>query len=272
MEPSPEFLQAWKQELCRTSPHLTDLLATHYTELYSMHNITCEQIKSRIKELHNRSPPQVQADVLQANRSITLQCQALSPIQHPAHICATNIDLHPYHLLLIHVTLLYQPSIPWTHTNNPTMPTIHTNIPIPISTTTNTTDNVLGPSIGDPIDTSHVQEPTKGPELFMDARQVFYATRNYEGQARVPYNQVYRHQATSRHSLDWSQKDQALYIMRRFTRWAKQAIRCKHCLSEHHSVNLQFAVKLPFIIMQGNKQLAHLNKQCKITCACLSHS
>ena len=78
--------------------------------------------------------------------------------------------------------------------------------------------------------------PSKGPELFAYTRRVFHAARNYEGHVWVAYDRMYRRQATLKCSLDWSQEDQAVYN-EAFAGRAKQSVRCRHCLSEHHSVD-----------------------------------
>ena len=78
------------------------------------------------------------------------------------------------------------------------------------------------------------RHPQKAPELFAYMRRIMNAARKYEGAAWVTYDRVYRRQAASRRTLNWSQEDQALYN-EVFAGRAKQCPRCRYCLSEHHS-------------------------------------
>ena len=59
--------------------------------------------------------------------------------------------------------------------------------------------------------------------------------------------------------------------------YTEKSFKISNFFAFHNFFNLQFAAKLQctvtlFITVHSNKQLAHVNKQCKITCACLSHS
>ena len=76
--------------------------------------------------------------------------------------------------------------------------------------------------------------PLKAPELFAYARRIFHAARIYDCHAWVTYDRVYRRQAATRHSLDWSVEDQSLYN-EAFAGRAKQSTRCKFCLGENHT-------------------------------------
>ena len=77
--------------------------------------------------------------------------------------------------------------------------------------------------------------PAKAPELFAYARRIFHAARIYDNHAWVTYDRIYRRQAATRHSLDWSVEDQSL-DNEVFAGWAKQSTRCKYCLGENHTV------------------------------------
>ena len=62
------------------------------------------------------------------------------------------------------------------------------------------------------------------------------AQENLKGTLLVTYDHLYRRQAAASHSLSWATKDQALYN-EAFSGRAKLTVRCKQCLSEHHSVD-----------------------------------
>eukprot|EP00731_Ephydatia_muelleri_P013873 Em0007g1183a len=53
--------------------------------------------------------------------------------------------------------------------------------------------------------------PLKAPELFAYARRIFNAARIYESHAWVTYDRIYRCQAATRRSLDWSMEEKSLY-------------------------------------------------------------
>ncbi|KAL5467535.1 hypothetical protein EMCRGX_G031779 [Ephydatia muelleri] len=65
----------------------------------------------------------------------------------------------------------------------------------------------------------------KAPELFAYAHRIFHAARNYDCHAWVTYDRVYRRQAATRCSLNWSVEDQSLYN-EAFAGRAKQSTRC----------------------------------------------
>ena len=69
--------------------------------------------------------------------------------------------------------------------------------------------------------------PQKTPELFAYMRRIANAARKYEGAAWVTYDRVYRRQAASRRTLNWSLEDQALYN-EVFAGRARQCTRCRH--------------------------------------------
>ena len=73
--------------------------------------------------------------------------------------------------------------------------------------------------------------PLKAPELFAYARRIFHAARIYDSHAWVTYDRIYRRQAATRRSLDWSMEDQSLYN-EAFAGRARQSTRCKFCLGE----------------------------------------
>ena len=79
--------------------------------------------------------------------------------------------------------------------------------------------------------------PMKAPELFAYARRIFHAARIYDSHLWVYYDQIYRRQAATRRSLDWSVEDQSLYN-ETFGGRAKQFTRCKFCLGENHTVEV----------------------------------
>eukprot|EP00731_Ephydatia_muelleri_P026117 Em0018g217a len=65
----------------------------------------------------------------------------------------------------------------------------------------------------------------KAPELFAYAHRIFHAARIYDCHAWVTYDRVYRRQAATRCSLNWSVEDQSLYN-EAFAGRAKQSTRC----------------------------------------------
>ena len=97
--------------------------------------------------------------------------------------------------------------------------------------------------------------PHRAPELFAYMRRIFHASRTFEGHAWVADDRVYRRQAASRRSLAWSREDQALYN-EAFAGRAKQCTRCKHCLSEHHMVDMCTDVPaFPFVLLMVSAPL-----------------
>eukprot|EP00731_Ephydatia_muelleri_P034984 Em0089g15a len=76
--------------------------------------------------------------------------------------------------------------------------------------------------------------PARGPDMFMYLRRIVHCARKFEGQAWVTYDRQYRRQAAASRSLNWATEDQLLYN-EAFSGNAKPTLRCKQCLSEHHS-------------------------------------
>ena len=76
--------------------------------------------------------------------------------------------------------------------------------------------------------------PARGPDMFMYLRRIVHCARKFEGQAWVTYDRLYRRQAAASRSLNWAIEDQLLYN-EAFSGNAKPTLRCKQCLSEHHS-------------------------------------
>ena len=76
----------------------------------------------------------------------------------------------------------------------------------------------------------------KYPDLAMYLRRIVHCARKFEGHAWVTYDRLYRRQAAASRSLSWATEDQALYN-EAFSGRAKLTVRCKQCLSEHHSVD-----------------------------------
>ena len=90
--------------------------------------------------------------------------------------------------------------------------------------------------------------PMKSTELFAYSRRIFHAARIYDSHLWVNYDQIYRCQAASRRSLDWSVEGQSLYN-ETFGGRAKQFTRCKFCLGESHTFDVcpeMPLVQLPF--------------------------
>jgi hypothetical protein len=79
--------------------------------------------------------------------------------------------------------------------------------------------------------------PMKSLELFAYPCRIFHAARIYDSHLWVNYDQIYRRQAASRRSLDWSVEDQSLYN-ETFGGRAKQFTRCKFCLGESHTFDV----------------------------------
>ena len=79
--------------------------------------------------------------------------------------------------------------------------------------------------------------PMEAPELFKYACRIFHAARIYDSLSWVTYNQIYRRQAATRRSLDWSVEDQSIYN-EMFGGRAKQSTRCKFRLGENHSFDM----------------------------------
>lgn len=74
--------------------------------------------------------------------------------------------------------------------------------------------------------------PEKGPELFAYLQTIVAAERDYETDQWLVYDRLYRRQALSQKSLDWSVIDSRLY-QSSFTGRARTIVRCPDCLEGH---------------------------------------
>ncbi|KAL5506751.1 hypothetical protein EMCRGX_G008488 [Ephydatia muelleri] len=81
------------------------------------------------------------------------------------------------------------------------------------------------------------QVPGKSPGAVCVFMADLPCARIYDSHAWVTYDRIYRHQATTRRSLDWSVEDQLL-DNEVFAEQARQSTRCKHCLGENHTVKV----------------------------------
>lgn len=76
--------------------------------------------------------------------------------------------------------------------------------------------------------------PNKAPQLLAYLWRIICASRNFWGSAWAAYDWLYRRQALVQSSLDWAQENSALNN-EAFVGHAKVIMRCRHCVSEHHT-------------------------------------
>ena len=76
--------------------------------------------------------------------------------------------------------------------------------------------------------------PQHAQDFFAYQKTIVHASRSFAGGHWVTYDLCYRRRAAATKSLRWSLIDFTLYN-ETFTGRAKQMLRCRYCLSEHHA-------------------------------------